>query len=92
MLQGLYDLHDQGEIATLDLLRSRLEPPALAEWVIRLQDVGLRNMNRSAWFAQILAAFRQRRATQEKQELQNQLQAVSDYGTALELLRQLQNH
>lgn len=90
MLRGLYELHNRGE-PTLDELRINLEPPALAEWVLRLYDVGRLNPNRSAWLAQILAAFRRRRMDAERLELHNQLHAASDYASSLELLRQLQN-
>jgi DNA primase len=91
MLRGLYDLHHRGEHeVTLDELRASLDPPALAEWVLRLYDVGRLNPNRAAWLAQVLAAFRRRRSDAEKQELHNQLHAAADYEASLELLRQLQ--
>jgi DNA primase len=91
MLRGLYDLHLRGDLEiTLDELRASLDPPALAEWVLRLYDVGRLNPNRQAWLIQVLAAFRRRRTDAEKQELHNQLHAASDYQKSLELLRQLQ--
>ncbi len=91
MLRSLYDLQTRGLPPTLDELRARLDPPELAEWVLKLHDLGRQNPNRSAWLAQVVNAFRQRRARAEKQELHNQLQAASDNESVLELLRQLQN-
>jgi DNA primase len=91
MLQALYDLQGQVEGPVLDQARERLDSSGLGEWVLRLHDVGRLNQNRAAWLTQVLHAFRQRRQQAEQNELNNQLHAVQDHGTALELLRQLQN-
>jgi hypothetical protein len=90
VLQGMYEMTDQGEVPSLDVLRERLDHPALAEWLIRLHDFGLLQADRSSWLEQVLLAFQRRRDLAEKQELHNQLQAVSDHEAGLELLRRLQ--
>jgi DNA primase len=90
LLAGLYALHAEGEPPTLDLLRARLDDPRLAEAALRLQDVGRANPDRGATLRQLLAEFRRRRLQPVKQELQNQLSAVSDHARAVELLRRLQ--
>ncbi len=90
LLAGLYALHAEGEPPTLDLLRARLDNPRLAEAALELQEVGRANPNRDATLKQLLAEFRRRRLQPVKQELQNQLQAVSDHDQALDLLRRVQ--
>src|SRR5262249_11931764 len=92
LLAGLYALHAEGEPPTLDLLRARLDDSRLAEAALKLQDVGRANPNRDATLRQLLAEFRRRRLQPVKQELQNQLNAVSDHAQAVELLRRLQEH
>ena len=90
MLAGLYALQEEGEPPTLDLLRARLDDPRLAEAALKLQDVGRANPDRGATLRQLLAEFRRRRLQPVKQELQNQLNAVSDHAQAVDLLRRLQ--
>ena len=90
MLQGLFALHAQGQPPTLDQLRVGIDNPRLAEWVMKLHDIGRLNADRPGYLRKVLEAFRQRRVRAEKQELCNQLHAA-DHGAALELLRQLQN-
>jgi DNA primase len=90
LLAGLYALHAEGEPPTLDLLRARLDDSRLAEAALRLQEVGRANPNRDAALRQLLAEFRRRRLEPRKQEIQNQLSAVSNHDEALELLRRLQ--
>ncbi len=92
MLAGLYALQEEGDPPTLDLLRARLDDPRLAEAALKLQDVGRANPNRDATLRQLLAEFRRRRLQPLRQELQNQLGAVSDHAEAVELLRRLQDH
>jgi DNA primase len=92
LLAGLYALQSEGEPPTLDLLRARLDDPRLAEAALKLQEVGRANPNREATLRQLLAEFRRRRLQPEKQELHNQLNAVSDHAQAVELLRRLQEH
>jgi len=91
LLEELYALQAAGESPTLDQLRPRLESPLLAAKALEWQDMGRANPDRSAWLQQLLAYFQERRNRPAKQELQNQLHAARDHGTALELLRQLQN-
>jgi DNA primase len=90
LLAGLYALHAEGEPPTLDLLRARLDNPRLAEAALKLQDVGRANPDRGATLRQLLNEFRRRRLQPVRQELQNQLSAVSDHARAVELLRRLQ--
>jgi DNA primase len=90
LLAGLYALHEEREPPTLDLLRARLDNPRLAEAALELQEVGRANPNRDATLKLLLAEFRRRQLQPKKQELQNQLQAVSDHAQAVELLRRLQ--
>jgi DNA primase len=92
LLAGLYALQAEGEPPTLDLLRARLDDSRLAEAALKLQDVGRANPDRGATLRQLLAEFRRRRLQPVKQELQNQLNAVSDHDEAVELLRRLQEH
>jgi DNA primase len=90
LLAGLYALHTEGEPPTLDLLRARLDNPRLAEAALELQEIGRANPNRDATLRQLLNEFRRRRLQPVRQELQNQLNAVSDHDQAVELLRRLQ--
>jgi DNA primase len=90
LLAGLYALHAEGQPATLDLLRARLDNPQLANWALQRQEVGRDNPARAAWLRRLLERFQERRARSVKQELRNQLQAA-DHSSALELLRRLQN-
>jgi DNA primase len=92
MLAGLYALHREREPPTLDLLRARLDRADLAEAAMKLQEVGRANNDHAHWLRQLLEEFRRRRLLPLKQELENQLHAVSDHAQALELLRRLQNH
>jgi sugar phosphate isomerase/epimerase len=59
---------------------------------MKLQEVGRANNDHAHWLRQLLEEFRRRRLLPLKQELENQLHAVSDHAQALELLRRLQNH
>ncbi len=92
LLSGLYALHAEGEPATLDLLRARLDNPRLAEAALKLQEVGRANPNPAECLRQLLEEFRRRRLQPVKQELHSQLNAISDHAQAVELLRRLQNH
>jgi DNA primase len=91
LIDTLYALHAEGEVPTLDALRVRIENPRLAEWVLKLHDVGRLHPNREVWLREVIDAFRRRRSRAEKQEIHNQLHANNDHGADLELLRQLQN-
>jgi DNA primase len=91
LLQGLYDLLAEGQPATLDLLRARIDNPRLAAAALDLHDVGRRNPDRAEWLRQLLAEFhRQRLEKPRQEEIKNQLHAAGDHATALELLRRLQ--
>jgi DNA primase len=91
LLAGLYALHADGKTPDLDSLRAGLDNPRLAEYALKMQEVGHMNPDRAAWHQRLLAEFRKRRVEPEIRELQNQLQAANDHATAIELLRQLQN-
>jgi DNA primase len=91
LLQGLYALHAAGEPPTLDLLRARIDNPALADAALDLQAVGRLIPDRPTCLRQLLTAFRRQREVEpQQQELKNQLHAASDHATALDLLRRLQ--
>jgi DNA primase len=90
LLEGLYALHDDGEPATLDNLRPRLDHPRLAQKALELMDVGRSHPDPAAWLQQIVQRLRERSQRTATQELRNQLQAADDHDTALELLRRLQ--
>src|SRR5262249_43122059 len=91
MLEGLYGLHAQGQEPSIDQLRVRIPNPRLAEYILKLCEVGQHNPDRPGYLEKLLKFFRERRAGREKQEISNQLHTTSDHGAALELLRQLQN-
>jgi DNA primase len=90
LLQALYALHDQGRAPDLDSLRPDIDNPALAQFALRMQEVGLKNPDRAAWLERLLTEFRRRRVMPHRQELRNQLQAARDHTEAVELLRRLQ--
>jgi DNA primase len=92
LLDGLYGLLAAGEPPTLDQLRPRLDSVPLAAKALELQDTGRRHSDRPLWLRQILARFQEQRLRPVTQELHSQLNAVRDEGTAMELLRRLQNH
>jgi DNA primase len=90
LLAGLYALQAEGLPPTLDQLRARLEDGPLAQYALRMQEVGLQNPNRAEWFRRLLDFFQDRRARSAKQKLQTQLQSTSDHQAALELIRKVQ--
>jgi DNA primase len=91
LLAGLYDLVDEGEMPELDALRLRIaDRPQLADYALRMQDVGRMHADRPAWLKQILHAFRARRTKHACRELQTQLSAADDHNAAVDLLRKLQ--
>jgi DNA primase len=90
LLEGLYRLHAAGEPPDLDRLRLQIDDPRLADYLLRLQEVGRHVQDRPAWLQSILAVFRERQAKSETQKLQNQLHGVNDHAEGLEGLRQLQ--
>jgi DNA primase len=92
LLTELYALQAGGLVPDLDQLRVRLiDNPPLAEYALKMQDVGRRIPDRAAKLSQLVVEFRKRRLEAEKHELQNQLHAAKDHTEAVELLRRLQN-
>lgn len=93
LLEGLYQLQAAGQVPDLDHLRPLLmDNLPLTDSALRLQERGQAIAERPARLRQLLLEFRKRRLAPEKQELHNQLQAAADDATAIELLRQLQQH
>jgi DNA primase len=90
VLEGLYRLHAAGDTPDLDGLRPEIDDARLASHLLELQDVGRHLQDRPTWLQRLLAFFRERQVLTEKQELQNQLHAVSDHDKAVALLRELQ--
>jgi DNA primase len=93
LLEGLYQLQAAGQVPDLDHLRpSLVDNQPLADYALRMEEIGRAVPERPARLRQLLAEFRKRRLAPEKQQLHNQLQAVGDDAQAIELLRQLQQH
>jgi DNA primase len=92
LLTELYALQAEGGPPDLDRLRIRLiDNPRLADYALKMHDVGRRIPDRGARLNQLHAEFRRHRRASANQELQTQLQAARDHTEAVELLRQLQN-
>jgi DNA primase len=92
LLTELYALQAEGGPADLDRLRLRLvDNPRLAEYALKMHDVGRDIPDRAAKVERLLGEFRKLRLESVKQELQHQLHAAKDHTEAVELLRQLQN-
>jgi DNA primase len=92
MVRALYNLQEEGDVPDFDGLRLRLEDPALVQAAMELMDLGRASVaERATWLAQVVAAFRARRAHGVKQQLKSQLTAISDHETGVELLRRLQS-
>jgi DNA primase len=90
LLDGLYRLHAEGTTPDLDGVRPSLDNPRLADYALRMQEVGRLMPDRQAALEQLLKAFRTRREQSKKRELQNQLAGTLEHAQAVELLRQLQ--
>ncbi|MGL4550024.1 MAG: DNA primase [Gemmataceae bacterium] len=91
LLAGLYALHADGAVPSLDRLRERLDNPPLLAKAFELQHVGMEHPDRAASLADVLSHFRERRERSVRRELADRLHAVEDHAQALELLRRLQN-
>jgi DNA primase len=92
LLVELYAIQEEGGVPDLDQMRVRLvDNPPLAEYALKMHDVGRRNPDRPAKLTQLLVEFRKLGLEAEIQELQNQLHAARDHQEAVELLRRLQN-
>jgi DNA primase len=91
LLGGMYTLHTEGEAPTLDRLRQDLEDHApLVNKAFQLQEAGCARADRIKELEGLVAHFRLRREKLAKEELQNQLRAVTDDAIGMELLRKLQ--
>jgi DNA primase len=91
LLEGMYTLYDEGSTPDLDSLRLRLaDIPALADWALGAQEIGLKHSDRSGWLRQILQRFEERRAARQSRELRGKLNATMDHDAAVEQLRKLQ--
>jgi DNA primase len=91
LLQGLYDLQEEGAPPDLEHLRPKIDSARLCEHAFKMQAVGRMNANPAAWLQELFVEFRQRQVKPVKQNLHNQLHSVDDHATAIERLRQLQN-
>ncbi|HLW67546.1 MAG TPA: DNA primase [Gemmataceae bacterium] len=92
LLEGLYQLQQDGQAPELDALRPKITNPALAQVALELQQVGrLSVTDRATWLERIIQAFQGLRTREAKQQLKSQLTAAPDHKTAVELLKRLQN-
>lgn len=91
LVQGLFELVDEGVVPDLDALRLKLaDNPALCDFAMRCTDVGRLNPDKPGWLRGIVARFRERRDQEATRSLQSKLSAASDHEAAMELLRKLQ--
>jgi hypothetical protein len=91
LFEGLLHLQASGQTPDLDHLRPLLmDNGPLAEYALRMQEIGRAIPDRDARLRQLLAEYRRRRLEPEKQELQQQLHTASDHDAAVSLLRLLQ--
>jgi len=90
-LRLLYDVFAEGELPSVDLLRSRMDNPRQIEWALKQADIGRRNADRTAWLQELIAFFRARREQAEQTETLNQLQGMQDEQKKFDLLKRLQN-
>jgi DNA primase len=91
VITEMFTLVESNLVPDIDAVRMRLiDSPRIADYLLRLQEVGLMNPDRGAWLNQILKAFRDRRAQKTSMELKGTLKATQDPVAALELLRKLQ--
>lgn len=91
LLEGLYALHADGQVPSLDQLRETLDNPPLLAKAFELQEVGLDCPNRQAALADLLTHFRERREKSARREIVDRLHAVQDHELGLELLRRCQS-
>jgi DNA primase len=92
LLELLYRLSAEGEVPDLDHVRLRIDNPALMARALELQEMGRAHGDRPGWLQKILACFRERQELPVKQQIQNQLHAIScDDKVPEELFRQYQN-
>jgi DNA primase len=91
LLEGLYDLHEEGLSPDLDHLRPRIDNPRLLAKAREWQELGQAKPDRQAYWQEVRARFRQLQAQRLKRDLQTQLHAAGDHDAAVEVLRRLQN-
>jgi DNA primase len=91
LLQGLYDLLDEGETPDIDLLRFRLaDNPKLMEKALELQMVGRLHQDRADWLSQALSLVAQRREARRARQVVGEIHAAPTEEAAIEKLRLLQ--
>ena len=94
ILEGLYDLHEQGLTPDLDHLRPRIDNPRLLAKAMEWQELGQAKTDRQAYWQDVRARFRQLQAQSLKLDLKSQLHAAiqaGEHAAVLELLRRMQN-
>jgi DNA primase len=93
VLNEMYALHEAGQPAGVDPLRSALEDkPRLREYLLVLQGAGLAKGRCAERLDDLLREFRQRQLATQVDELQGRLRQIPDDGPVpVELLRQLQS-
>jgi hypothetical protein len=91
LLEGMYQLSREGLTPDLDHLRPRIDNPALLAKARQWLDKGTANPDRQATLQDVLTRFRQRLASSQKRELQNQVHSATDHAQAVELLRKHQS-
>jgi DNA primase len=92
LLAGLHELQSEGKEPGLDLLRGRISNPALADYALRMQEIGRTNSDPEGWLDRLILAFRRKNKIRPKEtELKVRLRTANDHASAIGLLRQLQN-
>jgi DNA primase len=92
LLEGLYELRQEGRQPDLDQLLGRLDNERLSDSARKLQDRGLDHPDRPGYLQKVLGRFRDRREARRTQSIKNQIKAALEAGdqeTALALQRQL---
>jgi DNA primase len=91
LLQGLYDLLDEGQTPDIDLLRFRLaDNPGLMEKAVDLQMVGRLHQDRADWLSQALRLVAERREARRARQVVGEIHAAPTEEAAIEKLRLLQ--
>jgi len=91
LLQGLYDLLDEGQTPDIDLLRFRLaDNPKLMEKAMELQMVGRLHQDRADWLSQALRLVAERREARRTRQVVGEIHAAPTEEAAIEKLRLLQ--
>ena len=91
LLQGLYDLLDEGQTPDIDLLRFRLaDNPRLMDKAMELQMVGRLHQDRPDWLSQALRLIAERREARRTRQVVGEIHAAPTEEAAIEKLRLLQ--